>query len=40
MNIYHATDSGSVGYANLQSTTAPNAYDVTPQLHQATYAYS
>jgi len=40
MNIYHATDPGSVGYANLQSTTAPNACDVTPQLNQQTYQYT
>ncbi len=39
-NIYHATDPGPVGYANLQSSTAPNAYDVTPQLRQETYSYT
>ncbi|CAF1285571.1 unnamed protein product [Rotaria sordida] len=37
--IYHATDPGPVGYANLQSSTAPNACDVTPQLHQQTHSY-
>jgi len=39
-NIYHATDPGPVGYANLQSSTAPNACDVTPQLRKETYAYT
>ncbi|CAF2311420.1 unnamed protein product [Rotaria sp. Silwood2] len=38
-HIYHATDPGPVGYANLQSSTAPNACDVTPQLHQQTHSY-
>ena len=39
-NIYHATDPGPVGYANLQSSTAPNACDVTPQLRQDTHLYT
>ena len=39
-NIYHASDPGPVGYANLQSSTAPNACDVTPQLRQDTHTYT
>ncbi|CAF0944584.1 unnamed protein product [Adineta steineri] len=37
-NMYHASDPGPIGYANLQPNTAPNTYDVSSQLHQATYS--
>ncbi|UJR25894.1 hypothetical protein I4U23_007242 [Adineta vaga] len=37
-NIYHAADSGSVGYANLQPNIAPNPCDTTARYHQATYS--
>ena len=39
-NIYHATDPGPIGFANLQATTAPNACDVTPQLRQEMHSYT
>lgn len=38
-NVYHATDPGPVGYANLQSSTAPTACEVTPQLYKPTHTY-
>ncbi|CAF1965457.1 unnamed protein product [Rotaria magnacalcarata] len=38
--IYHATDPGPVGYANLQSSTAPNACETEPQINKQTHTYT
>lgn len=39
-NIYHASDPGPVGFANLHTTIAPNACDVSPQLRQEAHSYT